>query len=81
MSIVNSLKSIGTDALLYKIEIHCAFMHMRIDLHLLGLKHDHLLIVHCSLDSGTGPYFSSVVWMPYGILRSTSLNFLTCTTI
>ena len=41
--IVDSLKELGTDALLYKIDIIRAFRHLRIDpgdLDLLGLKHD-----------------------------------------
>ena len=45
--IVDSLKELGTDALLYKIDIKRAFRHLRIDsgdLDLLGLKHDQYYI-------------------------------------
>ena len=46
-SVVNSLKTLGTEALLYKIDISHAFRHIRIhpgDLDLLGLKHEQLFI-------------------------------------
>ena len=46
-SIVNSLKSMGSNAQIYKIDISRAFRHIRIDpgdLDLLGLKHDQLFI-------------------------------------
>ena len=46
-SIVNSLKSMGPNALIYKIDISRAFRHIRIDpgdLDLLGFKHDQLFI-------------------------------------
>ena len=45
--IVDSLKELGTDAVLYKIDIKRAFRHLRIDpgdLDLLGLKHDQYYI-------------------------------------
>ena len=45
--IVDSLKELGTDALLYKIDISRAFRHLRIDpgdLDLLGLKRDQYYI-------------------------------------
>ena len=45
--IVDSLKELGTDALLYKIDISRAFRHLRIDpgdIDLLGLKHDQYYI-------------------------------------
>ena len=46
--IVDSLKELGTGALLYKIDIKRAFRHLRIDpgdLDLLGLKHDQYYII------------------------------------
>ena len=46
-TIVNSLKSMGPNTLIYKIDISRAFRHIRIDpgdLDLLGLKHDKLFI-------------------------------------
>ena len=46
-SIVDSLKNIGPNALLYKVNISRAFRHIRInpgDLDLLGLKHEQLFI-------------------------------------
>ena len=46
-TIVNSLKSLGSEALLYKIDISRAFRHIRIDpgdLDLLGIKHEDLFI-------------------------------------
>ena len=46
-SIVNSLKSMGPNAQIYKIDISRAFRHIRIDpgdLDLLGLKHEQLFI-------------------------------------
>ena len=46
-SIVNSLKSMGPDAMIYKIDISRAFRHIRIDpgdLDLLGLQHQQLFI-------------------------------------
>ena len=46
-TIVNSLKSLGPGALLYKIDISRAFRHISIDpgdLDLLGIKHEHLFI-------------------------------------
>ena len=45
--IVNSLKQLGTNALLYKIDISQAFRHLKIDpgdIDLLGLKHDSYFI-------------------------------------
>ena len=53
-TVVNSLRTLGTGALLYKIDISRAFRHIRIDpgdLDLLGLKHEHLFI-HCTLPFG-----------------------------
>ena len=46
-TIVNSLKSLGSKALLYKIDISRAFRHIRIDpgdLDLLGIQHENLFI-------------------------------------
>ena len=48
-SIVNSLKSMGPSAMIYKIDISRAFRHIRIDpgdLDLLGLQHQQLFIDH-----------------------------------
>ena len=62
--IVDSLKELGTDALLYKIDISRAFRHLRIDpgdLDLLGLKHDQYYVDEML------PYSFSVVLMPYGL--------------
>ena len=53
-AVVNCLKALGTEALLYKIDISCAFRHIRIDpvdLDLLGLKYDQLFI-DCTLPFG-----------------------------
>ena len=50
-TVVNSLKALGTETLLYKIDISHAFRHIRIDpgdLDLLGLKHEQLFI-DCTL--------------------------------
>ena len=50
-TVVNCLKALDTEALLYKIDISRAFSHIRIDpgdLDLLGLKHEHLFI-DCTL--------------------------------
>ena len=52
-TMVNSLKILGTDALLYKIDTSRAFRHVRIDpgdLDLLGLKHEQLF--DCTLKFG-----------------------------
>ena len=53
-TVVNSLKALCTEAPLYKIDISCAFRHIRIDpgdLDLLGLKHEQLFI-DCMLSFG-----------------------------
>ena len=53
-TIVNNLKSLGSEALLYKVDISRAFRHIRIDpgdLDLLGLQHKQLFI-DCTLPFG-----------------------------
>ena len=53
-TIVNNLKSLGPQALIYKVDISRAFRHIRIDpgdLDLLGLQHKHLFI-DCTLPFG-----------------------------
>ena len=53
-AVVNRLKLLGTEALLYKIDISQAFRHLRIDpgdLDLLGLQHEQLFI-DCMLPFG-----------------------------
>ena len=53
-TVINHLKALGNEALLYKIDISRAFRHIRIDpgdLDLLGLKHEHLFI-DCTLPFG-----------------------------
>ena len=53
-AVVDRLKMLGTEALLYKIDISRAFRHIRIDpgdLDLLGLKHEQLFI-DCTLPFG-----------------------------
>ena len=53
-TVVNRLKVLGSEALLYKIDISRAFRHIRIDpgdLDLLGLKHDQLFL-ECTLQFG-----------------------------
>ena len=66
--IVASLKQLGCDALLYKIDISLAFRHIRIDpgdIDLLGLKHD-------------GYYFDGA--LPFGFWHG-SVFFQRCTNI
>ena len=53
-AVINRLKLLGTEALLYKIDISRAFRHIRIDpgdLDLLGLQHEQLFI-DCMLPFG-----------------------------
>ena len=53
-TVVHRLKELGSEALLYKIDISRAFRHIRIDpgdLDLLGLKHDQLFL-DCTLPFG-----------------------------
>ena len=57
--IVDSLRELGTAALLYKIDISQAFRHLRIDpgdTNLLGLKHD-LYYVDGTLPFGVSAWF------------------------
>ena len=67
-TVENRLKMLGSEALLYKVDISRAFRHIRIDpgdLDLLGLKHDQLFL-DCTLPFVMVPSFRDVR-MQYGI--------------
>ena len=66
--IVDNLKQLGTDALLYKIDISLALRHLKRDpgdIDLLGLKHDQYYVDGMLI--GTVPYFFNVVPTLYAI--------------